>query len=362
MRVLRIYQSGVVSAWRARDRELRARGVDLLLVSAARWNEGGRDVQCDPGSDDFISIAGTLGHKPNLFLYSPLPLWRALRGGPFDLIDAHQEPCSLAAFEILLLRRLARSTAPVTLYSAQNIYKRYPWPFRWMESSALRAASGVHVCNEEAGRVLRRKGFTGRIDVLALGVDIERFHPGQQPSTSTGRLEIGYVGRLEAHKGVEVLIDAVAAQPDWTLHIVGDGPTREEIRRRAAPLGERVAISGFVPTDDLPAVYRKFDVVVVPSLETPGWIEQFCRVAVEAMASGVPVVASDSGALPEVVGDGGVLVPQGDAAALHHALLDLASDPARRRALGEAARARSRRFAWSCIAENQHRFYDAIAR
>jgi glycosyltransferase involved in cell wall biosynthesis len=335
--------------------------VNVTLVSAARWDEGGRRISCDPGPDAFVVTARTLGHKPNLFVYDPRPIFRLLRSSRFDLIDAHEEPCSLAATEVLLLRWLARSRAPVTLYSAQNIFKRYPLPFRWMERRALHAASGVHVCNEAAGDIARRKGFTGTVEVLPLGVDIERFHPGPPPNTKPGTLHIGYVGRLDAHKGVEVLIDAIAGQPDWTLHVVGDGPTAADIRRRAAPLGNQVTVSGFVPTDELPDVYRSFDVVVVPSLDTPGWTEQFCRVAVEATASGVPVVASDSGALPEVVGDAGVLVPPGDAGALRKALAELASDPARRATLGQAGRERSRRFAWSSVAESQHKFYDAIA-
>ena len=284
LRVLRIYHSAVVSAWRERDRQLRARGVNVTLVSSATWDEGGRAVTCVPGSDDFVVTARTFGTRPNLFVYDPRPIWRLLRNRTFDVIDAHEEPCSPAAAEILLIRWLARSEAPVTLYSAQNIYKRYPLPFRWMERRALRAASGVHVCNEAAGDILRRKAFRGTVEVLPLGVDIERFHPGSPPNTEPGTLHIGYVGRLDAHKGVDVLIDAVAGVPSWTLHVIGDGPTADEIRSRARPLGEQVVISGFVAADDLPAVYRSFDVVVVPSLETPGWIEQFCRVAVEAMA------------------------------------------------------------------------------
>jgi len=361
LRVLRIHQSGVVRAWRARDRELRARGVDVTLVSAARWNEGGRDVPCEPGSDDFVVVAKTVGRRPNGFVYDPRPLWRALRSGPFDLIDANQEPCSLAAFEILCLRWFARSPAPLVLYSAQNIFKRYPQPIRWMESRALRAASGVHVCNADACDVLRRKGFTGTIEVLPLGVDVARFHPGPPPDTEAGALHIGYVGRLDAHKGVEMLVEAVAGQAGWTLHVVGDGPQAADIRRRAAPLHEQVSITGFVPTEELPAVYRSFDVVVIPSLETPRWTEQFCRVAVEAMASGVPIVASSSGALPEVVGDAGVFVPPGNPAALRTALLELAADPERRAALGRVGRERSQRFAWSSVAEHQHRFYGTIA-
>ena len=362
LRVLRIYHSAVVSAWRERDRQLRARRVNVTLVSAATWNEGGQTVTCLPGADDFVIPARTLGRRPNLFLYDPRPLWRSMRSGQFDLIDAHEEPVSLATAEILLVRRLARSTARVTLYSAQNIFKRYPLPFRWFERTALRTASGIHVCNEAAGEVLRRKGFAGAIEVLPLGVDIDHFHPGPPPNREPGALHIGYAGRLDAHKGVDVLIDAVAGQPHWTLHIVGDGPNASDLRQHAAPLGSQVTFSGFAAVDNLPEIYRSFDVVVVPSLETPRWIEQFCRVAVEAMASGVPIVASASGALPEVVGNAGLLVPPGDVSALRKALDDLASDPERRRDLGRIGRDRSARFSWPSIADRQRRFYGAVAR
>src|SRR5712671_3306168 len=89
MRVLRIHQSGVVGAWRGRDRGLRARGINLTLVSAVRWNEGGADVRCEPAADDdFVVTAATLGRRPNLFAYDPRPLWKVLRRRPFDLIDA----------------------------------------------------------------------------------------------------------------------------------------------------------------------------------------------------------------------------------------------------------------------------------
>ncbi len=118
---------------------------------------------------------------------------------------------------------------------------------------------------------------------------------------------------------------------------------------------------GLRPGEQLPELYRSFDVVIVPSLSTPGWTEQFCRVAVEAMASGVPVIASDSGALPEVVGDAGLLVPPGDPAALRGALNVLASDPDRRIELGRRGRTRSGRFAWETIAKEQLDFYAEVA-
>src|SRR6185312_8835456 len=104
------------------------------------------------------------------FLYDPRPLWRAL-GEPWDVIDIHEEPCSLAAAEILLLRALRRSRTPYILYSAQNIDKRYPPPFRWIERRALARAGGASVCNRAAALILQRKGLSRPAAEIPLGVD-----------------------------------------------------------------------------------------------------------------------------------------------------------------------------------------------
>jgi glycosyltransferase involved in cell wall biosynthesis len=360
--VQRIYHSGVVAAWRQRDREQRSLGTDVHLVSPLRWNEGGREVELDRRAPDVLeddSVTGvrTVGHHPYLFVYDPIGLARALLEGPKpDVLDIHEEPASLAAFETWAVAWLVRRRAPFCLYSAQNIEKRYPIPFRWIERFLLRRAAAVHTCNEAAGRILRRKGFTGAISNLGLGVDVDRFRPGS-PRERDAELHVGYVGRLEPHKGVSVLIDAVGRLPSVRLTIVGDGPERGALERaiRQLHLGDRVQILGFAPNDELPQVYRGFDVLAVPSLETTTWIEQFGRVALEAMATGVPVVASDSGSLPEVVGDAGSLVPPGDPEALAAAIGDLATSDLDE--LGRLARARSLRWSWAQIAERQRLLY-----
>jgi len=294
-------------------------------------------------------------------LYSPSPLWKVLRNKSLDLVDIHEEPCSLAAAEVLMLRWIARATVPVTLYSAQNIFKRYPLPFRWIERRVLRAAAGVHVCNHAAASILRQKGFVGVLRVIGLGVDVDRFQPGARSTSGSGSLNVGYVGRLEEHKGVDVLLDAVLNEPKWKVRIVGDGPSAEALRVKASVLGDQVSFVGFVSSEQLAELYQSFDVVIVPSLSTPGWTEQFGRVAIEAMATGVPVIASDSGALPEVIGDAGLLVPPGDAAQLRRALNLLASNPDRRIELGRRGRVRSKRFDWRTIAREQLDFYSEIA-
>jgi glycosyltransferase involved in cell wall biosynthesis len=371
LRVLRVYHSGVVAPWRERDRALARAGIAVTLVSSRHWNEGGHDVNLRPAPGEDVIATGTIGRHPYRFVYDPRPLWRVLRSGPFDVIDIHEEPASLAAAEVILLARLAGQHAPICLYCAQNIQKRYPIPFRWLERIALNRAAAVHTCNDTAGEILRHKGFAGIVENLGLGVDLDRFgpaadrdpSPGPGSSAAVHRFRVGYVGRLEPHKGVAELIDAVASLSDVQLDIVGDGPERVALERQVDRLGcvDRVTFGGFRPADRIAEHYTTFDVLAIPSLDTPGWIEQFGRVAVEAMAGGVPVIASDSGSLAEVVGDAGILVPPGDRVALAAAIDRLSRSETERAALAAQAIRRAEQWSWPAIARRQAALYRQVA-
>ena len=358
MRVLRIFHSAVVAAWRERERHLRALGADVDLLTARRWNEGGTDVSLAARPGEPVTGMRTWGRHPALFVYAPLPLWRAL-GRPYDVIDIHEEPFALATAEILLLRRLRRQRAPYVLYSAQNIDKHYPPPFRWLERWALRHAAGLSVCNSEAGRICERKGFPGAASLIPLGVDTERFSP--LPDGPAGEDPVvGYVGRLESHKGVDVLLEALVDVDGAILRVAGAGPEESRLRALATALGldERVQLVGSVTQEQLPAFYRGLDVLVVPSRPTPGWLEQFGRVVVEAMACGVPVVASDTGALPDVVGQAGLLVPPDDPQALAACLRTLLTDEPARRELAQRGLAQARHASWSEVARAYLSLYE----
>ncbi len=360
MRVLRISHSAVVDAWRTLDRELGARGHEILTVSAREWNEFGRDVPLVARPDEPVVGVRTFGSHPALFVYEPRGLWHALGRG-WDLIDVHEEPFALATAEILVLRRLRGLRTPYCLYSAQNLRKRYPPPFRWLERAALRGAAGLSVCNEDAGQICQDKGFPGRPSVIPLGFDPTVFSPAlgddARPSHEHAGIVVGYAGRLEPHKGVAVLIDAVLGDDRLTLRVVGAGPQEPALRTRAEQ-STRISFEGAKSTEGLADFYRSVDVVAVPSLTTRGWVEQFGRVAVEAMACGTPVVASDSGSLPDVVGDAGILVPSGDPEALRAALIR-AGEPAaagmRDRGLAKAATA-----TWSAVADDYESLYGTM--
>src|SRR5690349_10785884 len=157
MRVLAVSHSSGVDEWRGRERELQKLGVDIEVMCAGRWREGGTWVTPHPGPGERVTGVRTIGTHPALFVYDPRPLWRALRQRP-DLIDIREEPFALATAEMLALRWLSGSRAPYVLYTAQNIRKRYPVPFRWLERWALRHAAGISACNAEAARIAQDKG------------------------------------------------------------------------------------------------------------------------------------------------------------------------------------------------------------
>ena len=160
-----------------------------------------------------------------------------------------------------------------------------------------------------------------------------------QDDKDQGTVLVGFVGRLAAQKGVDVLLDALALTDGRVrLILVGDGPERAALQERAgdSSLAGRVHFLGH--RDDVPELLRGLDAVVMPSR----W-EGFGLAAVEAMASGVPVIASAVDGLREVVVNGvtGRLVSPGDPAALARCLGELADEPDRYRAWGEVARTRA---------------------
>jgi len=160
-------------------------------------------------------------------------------------------------------------------------------------------------------------------------------------------------------KGVADLIAAFARmQTRARLQIVGNGSERTRLEMQAANLGvrDRVLFRGAIAAASMPKTYNEFDVLVVPSKTQPNWKEQFGRVIVEAMACEVPVIGSDSGEIPNVIGQTGIIFAEGDIDGLANQLDELLRDDERRERLGKRARDRVlREFTQARIAR---RFYD----
>jgi len=153
---------------------------------------------------------------------------------------------------------------------------------------------------------------------------------------------VGFAGRLVEEKGADLLLDAVAGMPGVRVEILGSGPMRPVLERQAAlpALSGRVAFLGTLPSPRMPEFYHRLDVLVLPSRSRPNWIEQFGRVLVEAMACGVPVVGSTCGEIPHVIGDAGLIFPEGDVEALRECLERLRADASLRAELARRGRER----------------------
>jgi len=211
--------------------------------------------------------------------------------------------------------------------------------------------------------VLQQKEYQGLWDVLPTAVNLERF-TYRRPHFQNPLFTLGYVGRLTEEKGLEDLLWSLVDLDDAVrLRLVGDGPARHRLEVRARELGvrERIAFINPVSHEDLPSLYHDFDALVLPSRTTPSWREQFGRVLVEAMACGVPVIGSDSGAIPEVIGDAGLIFPEGNSAALEDKILMLLRDQKLRADLSLRGRVRvEHQYSAECIARRLHQHLSEV--
>ena len=299
------------------------------------------------------------------------------QSGPFDVIHDNQSlGYGLLLMRGLLGRRVVANvhhpldvdmrTGVAHVASLREKVKRLAW-YPWHMQRIVARRLDALISGSNASSALIEELWSlghGSITTIYDGVDVERFTPGQPEDVRPGALL--FVGNAEDYnKGIVYLLRALAMLPEGTgahLYIVG-GPASGQ---RVAPaeiarlgLAGRVTIVGRVSDAELADWYRRAAVLVSPSL-----YEGFGLPAAEAMACGTPVIASEAGALPEVVAhlDTGVIVPAGNARALAGAIASLLADPARRRRMGEAGRERVlQRFTWQQHARGVDALYRRVA-
>lgn len=370
MRVLRISHASLTPRLRERERALVRcyPDVQLEVVTTNSWREAEVDVKAV--EDDLFPVRKArplFSRHIQLFAYDPRPIIRALRQQRPDVIDMNAEPYSVAGSEILTLRNWLAPRVPIVMGTNQNIFHNYPPPFNLLERRGLNQVAGAYACSETVRELLIAKGFSKTVRVVPFGVNITEYSPRAKCRMDGENLTVAFVGRMLRAKGLNVLAQALAQvrSENWKLLVVGDGEEREPFAQKLSQLNliERAQFMGAVKYDQMPQLFQQMDLLVLPTQTTKRVREQFGRVLVEAMASGVPVIGSTCGAIPEVIGDAGVVVPEGDVEALAAAIRRLLLSRDLRRQLACAGRERvERHYSWERVASQMYELFREVLR
>ena len=330
----------------------------VLLVVPNGWRDPhfGRVVP-EPPAHPRVALqvvrAVLLGRGTLTFHIDPRLVLAAWRFRP-DVVLVEQEPHSLLALEIRWLARLLPGCPPFTFFTwGGPPNRRWALPLRIPERGALRAARAALAGNQAACDQLRASGFGHPIHrIPQVGVD-----PPDRPEQTRQQVRrelglsgvvLGFAGRLIHEKGVLDLAEALTGlgHLTWTFLVIGQGPLADALisRFRDVRLSERLRLVGDADHNRVGALLTALDALVLPSYATADWAEQFGHVLIEAMAAGCPVVGTNSGEIPAVIGDAGIVVPERDVGQLRAALRRLIEDRALRGHLAACGRARVQRY------------------
>jgi glycosyltransferase involved in cell wall biosynthesis len=372
-RLLTIGHSYVVAQNRRLAHEMARAGRGEWQVTAAapvRLRGDLRDIELEPIPDEACAVVPLdvrFGSYAHLRMYGRQ--LHVLLRQPWDVIHCWEEPYVIAAAQIARLAQRPARFVPATF---QNIGKNYPLPVRVLESRVMARADAWIAFGRAAYAVQRdRPGYASKpARTLSPGVDIATFHPELSDRHRTRErfgwgpndVVVGFVGRFVEEKGVDTLLQAFSrASGRWHLLFVGGGALASHIQSVREQHPGRVCVVDAPAHDDVPRYLRAMDVLCAPSRTTARWKEQFGRMLIEAMACGVPVIASDSGEIPHVVQDAGMIVPERDPARWAETIDRVSADDALRADLSTRGMARARaEFAWPVVARRHLDFFEEV--
>ncbi|GAB1537998.1 glycosyltransferase family 4 protein [Scytonema sp. NUACC21] len=325
--------------------------VEVTIVVPKKWKPGGvqnRIIETqyrDEGKFRIVPISNFSQNHQGLLTFGG-DLISLLQKFRPNIIQVEQGSRGLAYAEMITLNKLLGLKAKNLFFTWWNLPYNLKFPISLLEKYNLDNSHGIISGNQDGAEILRQRGYTGSIKVMPqLGVDEHLFSPAPQQELATqlglkpDDFVVGFVGRFVQEKGLLTLIEALTSLKDrpWKLLLLGRGPLQSEIIAKAAEnnLKDRVILIESVPHDAVPKYINLMSTLILPSetnyslknLTSVGWKEQFGHVLIEAMACKVPVIGSNSGEIPYVIGEAGLIFPEGDAKALAHSIAQLMEQP-----------------------------------
>jgi len=344
-------------------------GYEVKVLVPPYWKElwsGGKKYLEKTYDPNYEIIVGKILFPGNLhFTLILTKLAKVLKSFKPHIIDLEDEPFNAGSFQIFRYKKIFSPNSKLILHASQHQYKNYPPPFSLMECHVLKNVDAILVRNSMAHDVLIRKGFKGKIELITHGVDTEAFKPRAISNNGNDipkndKPIIGYVGSLVGHKGVDLLLKSVQGL-ECKLLIIGDGSEKPNLILLAKQMKIDAQFIPAVSHKEVAHYMNVMDIFVLPSLTRPNWIEKFGRVLIEAMAAGVAVIGSNSGEIPNVLGEAGIIFKEGDIYALREKILLLLKDKHLRYNLARKGRERTlKHYSWNAIARRTIEVYKDV--
>ena len=371
MRLICFGQSYCIPINRSIERRVSSRmSWDITCVGPSSWPGDLRPLTFEGEEKkerlQAVGVPVSFPFKVQIFNYQKSAVARLLQEG-WDGAYLWQEPYCRAT--LILTRHLRSLKIPYVFFTNQNITKKYPWPFSSWEREVVKNANGWIACGKTIFDAQTQRGFYKNGIILPFAVNTELFMPAAQKdkeklwkSWGVCGPVIGYVGRLTPEKGIRTILKILETLNPacWGgMVFFGSGPLEHEIKNWALIHGwqDKVVVR-LVKHSAMPLELPGLDVLIAPSQTTTTWREQFGRMLIEAMASGVPVISSDSGEIPHTVGNAGLIIPESDVAGFAKAVANILESSQLQDDLRGKGLIRSRLFSVETLAPQYAAFWE----
>ncbi|MGK7955726.1 MAG: hormogonium polysaccharide biosynthesis glycosyltransferase HpsO [Crocosphaera sp.] len=359
--------------------------IEVTIVVPKKWKPGGvqnKIIETQPRSEDnfrVVPISNFSENNQGLLTFG-LDLIQLLKEFNPQIIQVEQGIKSFAYAQLITLNKWLNLRAKNVFFTWWNLPYQSKFPVSYLEEYNLSNSHGLVAGNQDAADILRDHGYNQAVAVMPqLGVDEGLFCPKRQPDLAKklGIKEedfiIGFVGRFVEEKGILTLLKAVTSLPEkpWKLLLLGRGELKDKILQESKKNGieDRVIMVESVAHDQVPQYINLMNVLVLPSettykfktLTAVGWKEQFGHVLIEAMACKVPVIGSNSGEIPNVIQDAGLIFPEADASTLQNCLTQLILNPTLATELAEKGYQRVlENYTNKALAQKTFNFYQSL--
>jgi glycosyltransferase involved in cell wall biosynthesis len=349
MKILVASHTYIVELNREKLRELAKldNNIQVKIIVPKIWQPGGvqnKIIESKPfkdGNFEVIPVDNFSQNNQGLLTFN-YPIINILKQFKPDIIQVEQGVKSLAYAQLITLNKLLNLKAKNVFFTWWNLPYQNKFPINVLEKYNLNNTDGLIVGNQDGLDILREHGYQKKAIILPqLGIDENLFTPQKQPELAS-KLQInsddfliGFVGRFVQEKGIIPLLNSLLKIKElpWKLLLLGRGELETEIKKiaRENKLDKRIITVESVAHQEVAKYINLMDTLVLPSettynfktLTSVGWKEQFGHVIIEAMACQVPVIGSDSGEIPHVIGDAGLIFPEGDILALSNCLTQI---------------------------------------